>query len=144
LKLDKLGVSSARGSKKKERVKKAKRLSTVAVVDEKVGAAVKGASDAVRDSKLLDAVGDGSRGGEVLETLEVDGETDNVGGGHGSSAERGSGGVATDVGRDDADTGAEDVNTGTVVGEGSGAEARVGGGDSQGVRGVGGRLARDG
>ena len=63
---------------------------------------------------------------------------------HGGTAEASSSAVATNVGRQDGDTGGEDVNTGTVVGERGGAEAGVGSGDGEGVGRVGGGLRRDG
>lgn len=121
-----------------------KHLRAVAVVGEQVGATVQGASDTVSNTESLKTVGDSSRGREVLESLEVDSETSDVGSGHGGTRERSSGGVAANVRGQDTDTGGEDVDAGSVVGEGGGAERAVGRSNGEGVGGVGGGLAGDG
>lgn len=90
-----------------------KHLGTVAVVSNQVGAAVESAGDAAACAKRLDAVGDSSRGVEVLENLEVDGKASKVRRSHGGSRDAVGGRVAADPGRQNIDTGAEDVNTST-------------------------------
>lgn len=119
-------------------------LSTVTVVGNEVRAAAEGTSDLARGSKSLDAVGDSSRSGKTLKDLEVESKTSNVGAGHGGSADGVGSGGGADPGGENVDTGAEDINTGTVVGERGSAPAGVKGSNGQGVGSVGGRLARDG
>jgi hypothetical protein len=119
-------------------------LSTVTVVGNEVGATAEGTSNLARGSKSLDAVGDSSRSGKTLKDLEVESKTSNMGAGHGSSADGVGSGAGADPGGLNVDTGAEDINTGTVVGERSSTPAGVNGSDGQGVGSVGGRLARDG
>jgi hypothetical protein len=67
-----------------------------------------------------------------------------MGAGHGSTADGVGSGAGADPSGQNVDTRAEDINTGTVVGERSSAPAGVNGSDGQGVGSVGGRLARDG
>lgn len=62
-----------------------------------------------------------------------------MGGSHGGTAEACSSGVSANVGRQDGDTGSEDVDAGTVVGERGGAEGAVGGGDGEAAGRAGGR-----
>lgn len=123
---------------------KANSLRTVAVVGEQVRATTESASDAVSSAKSLEAAGNSSRSRQTLKGLEVDGETGNVGRSHGCTAERSSSAVSANVGRQDGDTGGEDVDAGTVVGERSGAEAGVSGRNGEGVGCVGGGLRGDG
>jgi hypothetical protein len=89
------------------------RLRAVAVVGKQVGATAKVASDAARDAQRLDAVHHGRRGGQALESLKVNCETNKVRASHRGTAKGRSGRVATNVRGQDTNTGAEDVNTGT-------------------------------
>ena len=63
---------------------------------------------------------------------------------HGSTRQRGGGGVAADVRGQNTDTGGKDVDTSAVVGKATRAEGAVRRRDGDGVGGVGGGLARDG
>ena len=67
-----------------------------------------------------------------------------MGSSHGSTAELSSDRVATNVRRHNVNTGTEDIDLRTVVGEGSSLERLVGGSNGDGVGSVGRRLSRDG
>lgn len=87
------------------------RLSAVAVVRNKVGAAVQSTRNAASGAKGLDAVGDSSRGAEALKNLKVQSEANNMGGSHGGTAEAGGSAVTTDVRGEDGNTRSQDIDT---------------------------------
>jgi hypothetical protein len=90
-------------------------LSTVAVVGNKVGAAIESTGDTAGSAESLDSVGDGSRGTEALENLEVKSETRNVGGGHGSTVDGAGGSIGADPSGLDCNTRSVDINTGACL-----------------------------
>jgi hypothetical protein len=120
------------------------RLSSSAVESHGVGAAAEAASDAAGSGKRLDAVGDGSRGVEVLESLEVESKTSNVRASHGGTADGVGSAVGGVPGGLDVDTRTEDIDLRTVVGERGSSPAGVGGSNGDSVGNVGRRLARGG
>ena len=73
-------------------------LSTIAVVSNQVGASIQVASDSAAGAQSLDSAGNRGWGGEVLQSLEVQGKTDNVGSSHGGATVAGGGSVGANVG----------------------------------------------
>lgn len=119
------------------------RLSST-VESNNVGAAAEAASNTAGSTKSLDAVGDGSRCGKTLKDLEVESKTGDVRASHRGTADGVGSGVGSVPGGQNVDTGGEDVDTRTVVGERGSAPAGVNGSNGQSVGSVGRRLARDG
>lgn len=106
---------------------------SIAIVSKLVGAAPS-VGDNTIGGQLLDARGHGSRAREALETHQVNGQANNVRGGHGSTRDGVGGSVGANPGGKDILTGSEDVDNGAIVGEGGAGVAPVDRGNSQSVR----------
>lgn len=116
-----------------ERLVKSQELSTVSIVGEEVDGAARHTGDDTRGTQGLDAGGDRSRGGQTLESLEVENQAGDVRRSHRGAGDAVAGGVGTNPGGGDAAAGSENVHTASEVRVG-GPAVRVGGGtDGDGV-----------
>lgn len=108
-----------------------------------VGKAVGGVADVTADDAVggdrEEPVGDASDPGDPVDGEPIEDKASNVGTSHAGPRQGGGGGVAGDAGRDDTDTGGEDVEDGAIVGEGSNGPGAVNGSDGNGAGGRSGR-----
>lgn len=92
-------------------------------------------SDHATGSQLKDPAGHRSRAREALKSLEVDGQANDVGGGHGGTGDGVGGSGGANPGGQDVQAGGEDVHDRAVVGE---VGAGIGAADGRNGQGVGG------
>lgn len=108
-------------------------LGRVVVVANHVGRALEVARHTVLGASRLEVVGDAGHATRPVHGDGVEGKADGVGSSHGGTGNGVGVGVAAVPGREDADAGAEDVESGAVVGEVGNGPVRVDGTDRDGA-----------